>query len=133
MEFAAAALRALEPSRVDQPWQLRDRKECLSGKLLGHGCLLLPRLTHVLSVNPTTGVSLSGIKAPVMDWKECAAVETVPGRLSGAPVIKGSRVRPDDLVINRAEGEAWLAENYNLPVERVRDVLSFYDRHKPAP
>jgi uncharacterized protein (DUF433 family) len=68
-----------------------------------------------------------------MDWKECAAVETVPGRVSGAPVIKGSRVRPGDLVVNRAEGEAWLAENYDLPVETVREVLNYYDRHKPAP
>jgi uncharacterized protein (DUF433 family) len=68
-----------------------------------------------------------------VDWKECAAVEIVPGRVSGAPVIKGSRVRPDDLVVNRAEGEAWLAENYDLPVETVRVVLNYYDRHKPAP
>jgi uncharacterized protein (DUF433 family) len=68
-----------------------------------------------------------------MNWKECAAVETVPGRVSGAPVIKGSRVRPADLIVNRAEGEAWLAENLELPIETVREVLRFYDRHKPAP
>ena len=68
-----------------------------------------------------------------INWTECAAVETVPGRLAGVPVIKDSRVRPEDLIINRAEGEAWLAENYELPIERVREVLSFYDRHKPAP
>jgi hypothetical protein len=42
-------------------------------------------------------------------------------------------VRPDDLIVNRAEGEAWLAENFELPIEAVREVLSFYDRHKPAP
>jgi uncharacterized protein (DUF433 family) len=67
------------------------------------------------------------------NWKECAVVETVPGKVSGAPVIKGSRVRPEDLIVNRAEGEAWLAENYELPIETVREVLRFYDRHKPAP
>jgi uncharacterized protein (DUF433 family) len=68
-----------------------------------------------------------------MNWRECAAVETVPGRVSGAPVIKGSRVRPDDLIVNRAAGEAWLAKNFELPIEMVREVLRFYDRHKPAP
>jgi uncharacterized protein (DUF433 family) len=68
-----------------------------------------------------------------MDWKECAAVETGTGRVSGEPVIKGSRVRPDDLVVNRAKGEAWLAENHDLAIERVREVLRFYDRHKPTP
>jgi uncharacterized protein (DUF433 family) len=68
-----------------------------------------------------------------MNWRECAAVEIVPGRVLGAPVIKGSRVRPDDLIVNRAEGEAWLAENFALPIETVREVLRFYDRNKPAP
>jgi uncharacterized protein (DUF433 family) len=68
-----------------------------------------------------------------INWTECAAVETIPGRVSGAPVIKGSRVRPEDLIVNRAEGETWLAENYALPIEMVREVLRFYDRHKPAP
>jgi len=67
-----------------------------------------------------------------MNWKECAVVETVPGRVSGAPVLKGSRVRPEDLIVNRAEGEAWLAENYELPIETVREVLRFYDQHKLA-
>jgi uncharacterized protein (DUF433 family) len=46
-------------------------------------------------------------------------VESVPGKVSGAPVIKRSRVRPEDLIVNRAEGEAWLAENYELPIELV--------------
>jgi uncharacterized protein (DUF433 family) len=68
-----------------------------------------------------------------MKWKECTAVEIVPGRVAGAPVIKGTRVRPDDLIVNRAEGEAWLAENHELPIATVREVLRFYDRHKPAP
>ena len=47
-------------------------------------------------------------------------------------MIQGSRVRPEDVVINRAEGEAWLAENYELPIETVCEVLR-YDRHKPMP
>ena len=68
-----------------------------------------------------------------MDWSNCAAVETEPEKVSGAPVIKGSRVRPEDLIINRAEGEAWLSENFSLPLKTVREVLSFYDRHKPTP
>jgi uncharacterized protein (DUF433 family) len=67
-----------------------------------------------------------------MNWKECAAVETAPGRVSGKPVIRGSRVRPDDLIVNRAEGERWLAENYDLSIEIVREVLRFYERHKPT-
>ena len=63
-----------------------------------------------------------------MNWTECPLVETVPGKLSGAPVIVHSRVRPDDLVVNREEGPDWLAENYDLPLETVKTVLAFYER-----
>ena len=62
------------------------------------------------------------------DWEGCALVETVPGKLSGEPVVRHSRVRPDDLVANRDQGEEWLAENHGLPVQTVREVLRFYDR-----
>ena len=47
-----------------------------------------------------------------------------------APVIVRSRVRPGDLVANRDEGQAWLAENYSLPIETVKAVLAFYDHVK---
>jgi uncharacterized protein (DUF433 family) len=62
-----------------------------------------------------------------MNWTDCPVVEVVPGKLSGAPVIVRSRVRPEDLVANRAEGPEWLAENYALPVDTVRTVLAFYE------
>ena len=65
-----------------------------------------------------------------MDWTGCPTVEVVPGKLSGAPVIVHSRVRPDDLIRNREEGPEWLAENYSLPIETVRAVLAFYERKK---
>jgi len=64
-----------------------------------------------------------------MDWRECAAIETVPGKMSGQPVVIGSRVRPEDLVINRDQGTEWLARNHGLSVDTVRDVLAFYERH----
>lgn len=65
-----------------------------------------------------------------MDWTSCPLVERVPGKLSGVPVIRHSRVRPDDLLANRAEGEAWLSDAFDLPLSTVRAVLAFYDQHK---
>jgi len=62
-----------------------------------------------------------------MNWTDCPLVETIPGKLSGAPVIVHSRVRPDDLIVNRAEGPEWLAENFELPVGTVRALLAFYE------
>ena len=60
-----------------------------------------------------------------MDWLDCPAVEVIPGKASGVPIVKHSRVRPDDLVANRAEGDAWLSYAHDLPVETIRTVLSF--------
>ncbi len=65
-----------------------------------------------------------------MDWMDCPLIERVPGKVSGAPIIKRSRVRPEDLVVNRAEGEEWLSYAYDLPVETVRGVLAFYVEHQ---
>ena len=50
-----------------------------------------------------------------IDWEECAAVETVPGKMSGQPVIRGTRVRPEDLLTNRDQGVDWLARGHGIP------------------
>ncbi len=63
-----------------------------------------------------------------MNWIDCPVVEIVPGKLSGAPVLAHSRVRPDDLIANREEGPDWLATNFSLPLETVPTVLAFYER-----
>jgi len=65
-----------------------------------------------------------------MDWTDCPEVERILGKLSGAPVIFRSRLRPNDLLANRDEGQEWLAENFAPPIETVRTVLSFCDRNK---
>jgi uncharacterized protein (DUF433 family) len=53
--------------------------------------------------------------------------------MAGQPVIRGTRVRPQDLLANRAEGLEWLSENFTIPVETIRQVFAFYDsrtRHR---
>lgn len=67
-----------------------------------------------------------------VDWKECPAVEVIPGKVSGQPVVKHSRVRPEDLVENEECGEKWLADNYGLPAPVVREILTFYHSHTRA-
>jgi uncharacterized protein (DUF433 family) len=67
-----------------------------------------------------------------LNWSECAAIETVPGKMSGQPVIKGTRVRPVDLLVNREQGVPWLVENFGIPAVTVREIFDFADRHKRA-
>lgn len=62
-----------------------------------------------------------------MDWSGCNEVEQVPGRVSGAPVLKHSRVFADSIVENYEDGETpeSLADMFEVPLEQVRAVLDF--------
>jgi uncharacterized protein (DUF433 family) len=63
-----------------------------------------------------------------VDWSKCDDVESVPGRLSGAWVIKGTRVPAQAVVDNARAGctaEEIATEIFELPLERVRGVLRF--------
>jgi len=62
-----------------------------------------------------------------MDWSGSDIVEVVPGKVSGVPLIKNTRV-PADTVLESAElGESPgdIAFNYDLCVEDVRALLEY--------
>ena len=67
-----------------------------------------------------------------IDWTECTLIETVPGKMSGAPVLRGTRVRPEDLLVNRDEGIDWLVENFDIPADVIGRLFAFHDRHPAA-
>jgi uncharacterized protein (DUF433 family) len=54
-------------------------------------------------------------------------VETVPGKVSGVPVLKGSRVPADAVIENYESGESVdeIAFNFDLNPEDVRKVLAY--------
>jgi uncharacterized protein (DUF433 family) len=63
-----------------------------------------------------------------LDWSQCEDVESVTGRLSGAWVIKGTRVPAQAVIDNARAGctaEEIATEIFELPLERVRGVLRF--------
>jgi uncharacterized protein (DUF433 family) len=72
-----------------------------------------------------------------MDWSKSEDVESAPGRLSGAFVVKGTRV-PADAVIDNAEdgftAEEIVTEIYEgLPLDRVRRIIEFAKQHAAHP
>jgi uncharacterized protein (DUF433 family) len=67
-----------------------------------------------------------------IDWTECALVETVPGKMAGQLVLRGTHVRPRDLLINREGGIDWLARNHGIEPETIRKLFASYDAHKSA-
>jgi uncharacterized protein (DUF433 family) len=66
-------------------------------------------------------------------WNDCPAVEKVPGRLAGRPVVKDSRVAAETIVESEDLGEsaAETAYNYGLRLQDVLDVLSYAHQRKP--
>jgi uncharacterized protein (DUF433 family) len=67
-----------------------------------------------------------------IDWTECALIETVPGRVGGQPVLRGTRLRPQDLLISRDEGIDWLSRNHGVTHETIRALFAFYDAQQAA-
>ena len=63
-----------------------------------------------------------------MGWEDCPEVERIPGKVSGAWLVKGSRV-PVWAVLENAEDltpEEIVAEVYpNLTLDTVRRVIAF--------
>jgi hypothetical protein len=69
-----------------------------------------------------------------IDWTDCALVEIVPGKRGGKLVIKGTRLRPKDLLANREQGIEWLVENHGESRQiRFARCSILYDRHRRAP
>jgi uncharacterized protein (DUF433 family) len=62
-----------------------------------------------------------------MDWSGCDAIEVVPGKLSGAPILKHSRVPADAVLESYELGESVedIAYSYSLDPEEIRKVLAF--------
>ena len=68
----------------------------------------------------------------MIDWSQCPDVESVPGKVSGAYVVKGTRIPAQAVVDNAEDGftaEQIAAEIYQgLPVEPARRVIAFAKR-----
>jgi uncharacterized protein (DUF433 family) len=68
-----------------------------------------------------------------MDWSGCEIVATVPGKVSGRPILKGTRVPADAVVENFESGESVeeIAYNFDLNPEDIRKVLAFASARQP--
>ena len=71
-----------------------------------------------------------------LDWSQCPAVESVPGRLSGAWVFRDTRM-PVSAVFENLEAGATIEEiidQFDITREQIKAVLEFAARSlDPAP
>jgi uncharacterized protein (DUF433 family) len=66
----------------------------------------------------------------MIDWSRCPDVESVPGRCSGAWVVKDSRVIVESCILGNAEdcSAEEIADMFEVPVDVVRRILAFARR-----
>ena len=77
-----------------------------------------------------------GTNMATLDWSQCPAVESIPGKRSGAWVFKGTRT-PISTVFENIQDMSVeeLVEEFGVTREQVRAVLSFaaYSAEAAAP
>ena len=70
-----------------------------------------------------------------LDWSECSAVESVPGKVSGAWVFKNTRTPVSAIFENIEDGMTIdeVLEQFPVTREQVQAVLEFAARSLDAP
>jgi len=65
-----------------------------------------------------------------IDWSKCDLVEIVPGKVSGEPLLKGTRMPVNTIVDNYEYGlsVAEISEQFDIDESTVREVLIFAER-----
>lgn len=70
-----------------------------------------------------------------LDWSQCPAVESIPGKVSGAWVFRGTRTPVAVVFENLEDGMtvAELLEQFPISQEQVKAVLEFAARSLEMP
>jgi uncharacterized protein (DUF433 family) len=70
-----------------------------------------------------------------LDWTKCAALESVPGKVSGAWVFRGTRLPVATIFENLEDGLSIeeIMEQFDVTREQVTAVLDFAARSLEAP
>ena len=70
-----------------------------------------------------------------LDWSQCPAVESVPGKVSGAWVFRGTRMPVAAVFENLEDGLTIeeILEQFDVTREQVQAVLEFSARSLDAP
>lgn len=69
-----------------------------------------------------------------IDWAECPLVEVNPRVLSGAPVLRGTRVPVNAIVENFDYGVsvAEISEQFEVPQDLIQAILAYARSHRVA-
>ena len=73
-----------------------------------------------------------------VDWTACELIEQIPGKVSGRPIVRGTRILPDGIVNSYDMGESIeeLREDWpSLSVDQIKRLIEFAhaQRGQPVP
>jgi len=71
-----------------------------------------------------------------MDWRDCDLIEEVPGKVGGRPVIRGTRIEPDVVLMDEEYGrtpEQTHASFPTLPIKTILAIRAFAHKHQLTP
>ena len=63
-----------------------------------------------------------------IDWLACELIEQIPGKVSGRPIVRGTRIWPDAIVDSYDAGEALggIQEDYpGLSTSEIERLIEF--------
>ncbi len=76
---------------------------------------------------------------PQIDWTQCELIESVPGKVSGRPVVRGTRIMPDPIVNSYDLGDSIEEIQEGFPtlsidqIERLINSLTRNDAGSESP
>ncbi len=71
-----------------------------------------------------------------IDWTQCELIEQIPGKVSGRPIVRGTRIMPDAIVDSYDLGETVeeLSDSFpSLSISQINRLIEFaHARREPA-
>jgi len=70
------------------------------------------------------------------DWTACELIEQIPGKVSGRPIVRGTRIMPDGIVNSYDMGESIedIHEDWpSLSLAQNKRLIAFAHAHREQP
>jgi uncharacterized protein (DUF433 family) len=75
-------------------------------------------------------------KASEIDWTQCELIEEIPGKVSGRPIVRDTRILPDAIVNSYDAGGTLedIHEDYpGLSIPQIRRLIEFAHARRVQP
>jgi uncharacterized protein (DUF433 family) len=79
--------------------------------------------------------AMAHLQELITDWTDCSLVEVIPNKVSGVPLLKGTRL-PADTILENYEGGSpvdEIAENFDVSEQAIREILDYAATHPRQP